>query len=177
MNELVDIIFNISYCARSGGRAGKTRRFIRVRRLAAGRELGADCSSLRWRLVSNSNFSFLKNQLKFFNLNSVGATGERKLKVRLGEFDVGSMSETLPYQEQDVGSVVLHPGFDNRSLSHDIALLHLASPAQHKPNVDIVCLPRRDQDSTTGFRRCVITGWGRRNEGRFTINWSVLTGM
>lgn len=88
--------------------------------------------------------------------------------MRLGEFDVGSISETLPYQEQDVGSVVLHPGFDNRSLAHDIALLHLASPAQHKPNVDIVCLPRRDQDSASGFRRCVITGWGRRNEGRLS---------
>ncbi|XP_059475791.1 phenoloxidase-activating factor 2-like [Neocloeon triangulifer] len=94
----------------------------------------------------------------------VGGSGESKLKVRLGEFDVASVKETLPHQERDVASVVLHPGFDNRSLAHDIALIRLTAPAQHRPNVDIVCLPRRDQDNSAGFRRCVITGWGRRNE-------------
>ncbi|CAB3362070.1 Hypothetical predicted protein [Cloeon dipterum] len=94
----------------------------------------------------------------------LGKSSEGTLKVRLGEFDVASLKETLPHQERDVAAVILHAGFDNRTLAHDIALLRLASPAQHRPNVDIVCLPRRDQDNTSGFKRCVITGWGRKNE-------------
>ncbi|KAF4526466.1 hypothetical protein B566_EDAN014078 [Ephemera danica] len=93
-----------------------------------------------------------------------GTGGASQLAVRLGEFDVSSASEPLAHEERRVAEVVLHPGFDNRSLAHDVALLRLRTPATRRPHVDVVCLPRRDQDVAAAFRNCVITGWGRRSE-------------
>lgn len=78
---------------------------------------------------------------------------------------MSSAREALAHEEREVAAVVLHPGFDNRSLAHDVALLRLRRPAIKRAHVDVVCLPRRDQDNAASFRSCVITGWGRRSEG------------
>ncbi|KDR12650.1 Serine proteinase stubble [Zootermopsis nevadensis] len=99
----------------------------------------------------------------------VSTRGEA-LKVRLGEHDVTSTQELLRHEEYDVASVVLYPGFDNATLAHDIALIHLRHPAKQRPNIDVVCLPKQGSnfpDTTAEIQAhtsCVITGWGRRSE-------------
>lgn len=45
--------------------------------------------------------------------------------VRLGEWDVASTKEALPYQEVDVENIIIHPGYTPGPLFHDIALLIL----------------------------------------------------
>ncbi|XP_069688097.1 chymotrypsinogen 2-like isoform X2 [Periplaneta americana] len=98
----------------------------------------------------------------------VSTRGEA-LKVRLGEHDVTSTTETLRHEEYDVAGVVLYPGFDNTTLAHDIALIRLRHPAKQRPNIDVVCLPKQgskfpDTTDSQSHTRCVITGWGRRSE-------------
>lgn len=102
---------------------------------------------------------------------SVSSRGEA-LKVRLGEHDVTTTKESLRHEEYDVAGVVLYPGFDNATLTHDIALIHLQHPAKQRSNIDIVCLPKQGSkfpDTTTDtppHTSCVITGWGRRTESK-----------
>ncbi|XP_064478216.1 phenoloxidase-activating factor 2-like isoform X2 [Ornithodoros turicata] len=92
----------------------------------------------------------------------------RPLKLRLGEHDVQTQTEPFPYEERDVSHVVLHPAFDNTSLTHDIALVQVATPAKRRPNINTVCMPERGltklmlEDKAA---RCFITGWGKQREG------------
>ncbi|XP_071448083.1 phenoloxidase-activating factor 2-like [Hetaerina americana] len=96
------------------------------------------------------------------------------LKVRLGEHDVTRGDEgNDPYQELDVQTAFIYPGFNNRSLVHDIALLQLKGPVKRRSNVGVVCLPRPNEfggqddwapNRGTSDAKCYITGWGRRSE-------------
>ncbi|XP_049777111.1 tryptase beta-2-like [Schistocerca cancellata] len=87
-----------------------------------------------------------------------------RLKVRLGEFDVTDGGEPLRHEEHEVAGAALYPGFDNRSLAHDIALLRLRAPARRRPHIDVVCVPRLRAAHPPPGAACVITGWGRRTE-------------
>ena len=54
------------------------------------------------------------------------------LKVRLGEYDVSTTAEPLKHEEFNISDIVIHPGFNNSTLVHDIALLRLEKPAKRK---------------------------------------------
>lgn len=64
------------------------------------------------------------------------------LKVRLGEYDVSTTAEPLRHEEFNISNIVIHPGFNNSTLVHDIALLKLERPAKRKQNIDVVCMPK-----------------------------------
>nr|AID60363.1 trypsin-29 [Nilaparvata lugens] len=84
------------------------------------------------------------------------------LRARLGEHDVSSVQEPVLHEERDVAQIVVHPEFDNKTLTNDIALLRLKYPADRKSNIDVVCLPENQVFGTNST--CYITGWGRRSE-------------
>lgn len=91
------------------------------------------------------------------------------LKVRLGEYDVSTTAEPLHHEEFNVTDIVVHPGFNNSTLVHDIALLRLERPAKRKQNIDVVCMPKPGDFNLNPRRssapvRCYVTGWGRRTE-------------
>ena len=86
------------------------------------------------------------------------------LKVRLGEYDVSTTSEPLGHEEFNVVRIVIHPGFDNATLVHDIAMLQLARPAQRRANIDAVCMPKPNQVNNATGQPCYVTGWGRNSE-------------
>ncbi|CAB4055732.1 unnamed protein product [Lepeophtheirus salmonis] len=86
------------------------------------------------------------------------------LKVRLGEYDVSTTAEPLRHEEFNVTDIVMHPGFNNSTLVHDIALLKLERPAKRKQNIDVVCMPKSRDFNPSQFARCYVTGWGRRTE-------------
>nr|CAD7439427.1 unnamed protein product [Timema bartmani] len=100
-------------------------------------------------------------------VDDYSASKGASLKVRLGEHDVTTNQEALRHEEYDVASVVPYPGFNNGTLAHDIALVRLRHPAKRRANIDVVCVPKQGSlfPETTNDTNCVITGWGRRNEG------------
>lgn len=85
-------------------------------------------------------------------------------KIRAGEWDTRTENEFYPRQDRNVKSAILHPAYNRRSLSHDFALLILESPVKIQNNVDVVCLPSKQEiiDNIT----CYTTGWGRDNFGK-----------
>ncbi|XP_031329371.1 phenoloxidase-activating factor 2-like [Photinus pyralis] len=85
-------------------------------------------------------------------------------KIRAGEWDTRTENEFYPRQERTVKTAILHPEYSSRSLTHDFALLILESPVKIQNNIDVVCLPAKEEiiDNIT----CYATGWGRDNFGK-----------
>lgn len=61
----------------------------------------------------------------------------------------------------EVTKKVVHPGFDDETALHDIAVLHLAKELTLKEKVNAACLPDKDVQLTP----CMVTGWGHVREG------------
>ena len=89
------------------------------------------------------------------------------LKVRLGEYDVSTTAEPLKHEEFNISDIVIHPGFNNSTLVHDIALLRLEKPAKRKQ-------VRNHQDSVIPIytflsTRKIETFFSRNSFGRLVI--------
>lgn len=86
----------------------------------------------------------------------------------MGEYDVSSIKEPVLHEERHVAQVIVHPDFDNKTLTNDIAMLRLKVPADKKSNIDIVCMPETNRTFSSS-NTCYITGWGRRSEGKHLL--------
>jgi len=60
--------------------------------------------------------------------------------------------------------IIVHPGYDRREMSFDLALIHLDEPMEMTKCVNSVCLPRQGADVAPGTN-CFITGWGTLSSG------------
>ncbi|XP_074864380.1 chymotrypsin-like protease CTRL-1 isoform X2 [Carettochelys insculpta] len=78
--------------------------------------------------------------------------------VILGEYDRSSGAE--PIQVKSITKAITHPYWNPQTLSDDITLVKLASPAQLGPRVSPVCLASASESLPAGLT-CVTTGWGR----------------
>ncbi|GJQ76773.1 hypothetical protein Trydic_g15613 [Trypoxylus dichotomus] len=94
------------------------------------------------------------------------------VKVRLGEHnfktnpdcvELGS-AKTCANETQDFDvtedDVVIHPEFDSRTYTNDIALIRLKTRAHFSESVAPICLPITVPEKTIKFERYVVTGWG-----------------
>ena len=87
----------------------------------------------------------------------VGGRAPEKLVVRLGEYNLSSITDG-PHQDRQVISVTLHPQFVSRQ--NDVALLRLDKPAEFGLTVRPVCLPVPGAPEATEAPRRVA-GWGK----------------
>ena len=160
---------------------------------ASRRIMDSHSRSLRRRLVSSKMQQRLRdlrpNLFAFCSLPFVKNVNTI-LKVRLGEYDVSTTAEPLKHEEFNISDIVIHPGFNNSTLVHDIALLRLEKPAKRKQvrffltyfpinhylslcacilqNIDVVCMPKPGDFVYDKHRvKCFVTGWGRRTESKF----------
>ncbi|XP_020015771.1 chymotrypsinogen B2 isoform X2 [Castor canadensis] len=78
--------------------------------------------------------------------------------VVAGEFDQGSNEESI--QVLKITKVFQNPKFNFFTVSNDITLLKLATPAQFSHTVSAVCLPSENDDFPAGTL-CATTGWGK----------------
>lgn len=83
------------------------------------------------------------------------------MRIRLGDWDVGSDAELYPFIERFVTEVYVHPYFYAGNLQNDVAILRMDRPVDFNFNTHIapVCLPPRFE-SFAG-KRCLVTGWGK----------------
>ena len=84
------------------------------------------------RPINQSPFVTYKLQCKFICSLPFISSIKNILKVRLGEYDVSTTAEPLHHEEFNITDIVIHPGFNNSTLVHDIALLKLERPAKRK---------------------------------------------
>lgn len=96
---------------------------------------------------------------------------ETNLYVRAGEWDMRTMSERYPYEDRNVRKMFIHRDFHNRSMYYDIAMLILKDRFELRPHIGPICLPQADKNFDNS--RCLLAGWGRRNDGDWS-NTSIL---
>lgn len=87
----------------------------------------------------------------------------QSIRIRVGEYDFGSMSEPFPYIERAARRKVVHPKYNFYTYENDLALVQLDQPIQFPPHVAPICLPPDNIDLLG--RNATVTGWGRLNEG------------
>lgn len=83
------------------------------------------------------------------------------LKIRAGEWDSQTISESLPHQDRYVSKAVIHPQYHKEQLHNDIALLFLTSNLLFIDNVGTICLP--EEGLYVNPSDCIATGWGKNN--------------
>jgi len=101
------------------------------------------------------------------------------LKVRVGEYDASAYKqpELVQHEEYTVTRAILHPQYDSRRLSNDIAILRLNRRVnlQHA-YVGAACLPACEEQFSYTFNngtgvRCHVAGWGK---DEFTGNFQFI---
>ncbi|XP_068244158.1 venom protease-like [Palaemon carinicauda] len=101
--------------------------------------------------------------------------------VRLGEYNIGSSTNNgdcqsttsgqrciPPHQDFAPEQVIVHPTFNTRgTVSDDIALIRLSSPAQFTSYIGPICLPPPGSNvaDLVGTRQASVAGWGTTENG------------
>ncbi|XP_076059943.1 transmembrane protease serine 9-like [Oratosquilla oratoria] len=85
------------------------------------------------------------------------------VRIRLGEWQVNSYDEPLPYIDVPVQAIFIHPRFNPRNIHNDVAVIEIAPLGEFSYHINAVCLPRINDQSAERFagKRCFATGWGR----------------
>lgn len=96
------------------------------------------------------------------------------LFVRCGEWDTRRPVEPVPHQDRNVAHVAVHPGFDRKNLTDNVALLFTETPFILGHSLDKICLPSSNYESSSRYNldECVSTGWGKDqfgDEGEFQV--------
>lgn len=65
------------------------------------------------------------------------------LKVRLGEWDVQSTTETYAVQDYTIKKISIYSGYNSANLQNDIAIITLSStvPVANSLNINTACFP------------------------------------
>lgn len=85
----------------------------------------------------------------------------QQLRVRLGEWNLDTEIEVVPYQEFKVERIVIHPQYHNVYQHYDVALLLLDRPAVLGATVNTICFPPSHLDYAGD--ECVVSGWGTKD--------------
>lgn len=80
------------------------------------------------------------------------------LRVKAGEWQLGSTDEPLPFQLVGVKNVEVHPSYDANSGSNDMAVIHLSQRLQFASHIQPICISDKDPSPS---ETCVTTGWGK----------------
>ncbi|XP_061401268.1 inactive serine protease scarface [Musca vetustissima] len=80
------------------------------------------------------------------------------LRVKAGEWQLGSTDEPLPFQLVGVKNVEVHPNYDPRSGSNNMAVIHLSQRLQFATHIQPICISDKDPSPS---ETCVTTGWGK----------------
>jgi len=126
---------------------------------------------------NNDNSRTAKVLTAAHNLNNVGRA--TSLKVRVGEYDASAYKEPEQYrhEEYSVVSAAIHPRFDRKRLSNDLAVLRLSQSINlNHRYVNTACLPACSDQFSYQFSngtgvRCHVAGWGK---DEFTGNFQFI---
>lgn len=80
-------------------------------------------------------------------------------KIRVGEWQVNSFDEPLPYVDADLSAITIHPQFNPKNVHQDFAVLQLKQPLTMQYHINSICLPFPGQ--YFWGQRCISTGWGK----------------
>jgi len=132
--------------------------------LSSNNDFVGSCAIIPENSNNNLNSGTAKVITAAHNLKSTNG-----LKVRVGEWDASAFKRPEQYQHEEyrVTRVSIHPQFDRKRLSNDIAVLRLDRRVNLSHRyVNAACLPACDDQFSYTFSngtgvRCHVAGWGK----------------
>ncbi|XP_066961840.1 uncharacterized protein [Macrobrachium rosenbergii] len=88
----------------------------------------------------------------------VDAYTAQALRVRVGDYDLTSNTESQPSYDVELTSIVFHPNYTKPTLKSDLAVLVLKFSVLSLPNVARVCFP--GEGAASDKQECYVPGWG-----------------
>ncbi|KAM8711062.1 hypothetical protein ACLKA7_000229 [Drosophila subpalustris] len=80
------------------------------------------------------------------------------VRVKAGEWELGSTNEPLPFQLVGAKSIDVHPSYNPSTGTNDLAIIRLDKRFEFATHIQPICIS--DEDPTAS-ERCVTTGWGK----------------
>ncbi|XP_016962441.1 inactive serine protease scarface [Drosophila biarmipes] len=80
------------------------------------------------------------------------------IRVKAGEWELGSTNEPLPFQLTGVKTIDVHPAYDPSTNAHDIAIIRLERRLEFATHIQPICISDEDPKAT---EHCITSGWGK----------------
>ncbi|KAL1124474.1 hypothetical protein AAG570_001100 [Ranatra chinensis] len=78
--------------------------------------------------------------------------------IRVGEHDLGRIYESPHTENYHLSEIIAHPGYDDVTSKHDIAILVTKERIRFHTYVSPACLPHKPMDLVDKYVK--VTGWG-----------------
>ncbi|XP_017083479.1 inactive serine protease scarface isoform X2 [Drosophila eugracilis] len=80
------------------------------------------------------------------------------IRVKAGEWELGSTNEPLPFQLIAVKTIEIHPAFNGSTKSHDLAIVRLERRLEFASHIQPICISDEDPKPS---ENCITSGWGK----------------
>lgn len=80
------------------------------------------------------------------------------VRVKAGEWQLGSTNEPLPFQLVGVKSIDVHPKYNPESGTNNMAIIRLERRLEFATHIGPICISDKDPEKN---EQCVTTGWGQ----------------
>lgn len=80
------------------------------------------------------------------------------VRIKAGEWELGSTNEPLPFQLVGAKSIDVHPSYNPSSNTNDMAIIRLDKRFEFATHIQPICISDEDPGAS---EQCVTTGWGK----------------
>lgn len=80
------------------------------------------------------------------------------LRIKGGEWQLGSTNEPMPFQLVGAKTVDVHPDYNPETGSNNMAIIRLERRFEFATHIGPICISDKDPSQN---EQCVTTGWGK----------------
>ncbi|SPP75957.1 blast:Serine proteinase stubble [Drosophila guanche] len=80
------------------------------------------------------------------------------IRIKAGEWELGSTNEPLPFQLTGAKSIDVHPSYASSSNANDLAIIRLDKRLEFATHIQPICISDEDPQAS---EQCVTSGWGK----------------
>ncbi|XP_037945506.1 inactive serine protease scarface [Teleopsis dalmanni] len=88
----------------------------------------------------------------------VNGVNVRDVRIKAGEWELGSTAEPLPFQLVGAKTIDTHPEYNPSTGANDMAIIRLDKRFEFATHVQPICISDEDPSPS---EQCVTTGWGK----------------
>ncbi|EDW01151.1 inactive serine protease scarface [Drosophila grimshawi] len=80
------------------------------------------------------------------------------VRIKAGEWELGSTNEPLPFQLVGAKTIDIHPSYNPSTHANDLAIIRLDKRFEFATHIQPICISDEDPGAS---EHCVTTGWGK----------------
>ncbi|KAH8234319.1 hypothetical protein KR038_007691, partial [Drosophila bunnanda] len=80
------------------------------------------------------------------------------IRIKAGEWELGSTNEPLPFQLTGAKTIDVHPSYDPTTNANDLAIIRLEKRLEFATHIQPICISDEDPKPS---EQCATSGWGK----------------